>query len=372
MAKLWLWIISISAVFIIAASATVFYTLNYTDESLVDIEINAQENALGNQPKYIPNQNLDPELIGARELKFLFFGDMMLDRHVGEKLAGKNIGFLLDNLAGEDKQFFSGFDIVGTNLEGAVTDSGAHYSPQNSYDFAFSPERIAELDDYGFNYFTLANNHFTDQGTKGVEETRRNLQALDFYFSGSPDAQVDEYSLKIVELSGQKVALIGLSMVYAHFDLEKAKELVGLAASTTDLAIINIHWGTEYEHYFNSYQQNIGHALIDAGADVIIGHHPHVVQGMEIYQGKPIFYSLGNFIFDQYFSKDTQEGLAIKLSFSQATTTVYLFSLLSEKSAPRLMNQTEREIFLKNFTAWSTLEEADKQAAVSGKLELSR
>ncbi len=366
-----LWIITFSSVLIIVAIAAAFYALNSTGENL-KVEVDIQENIADKKVDYTPSQNLDLALMGNRDLKFLFFGDMMLDRHVGERLAGKNIGFLLDGLAGEDKQFFSGFDIVGANLEGAVTDDGAHYLPQNAYDFAFSPERVAELYDYGFNYFTLANNHFSDQGTRGVEETRKNLQALNFYYSGAPDAQVDEYSLQIVEISGQKVALMGLSMVYANFDLEKAKELISSAASTTDLVIVNIHWGTEYEHQFNRYQQNIGHALIDAGTDVIIGHHPHVVQGMEIYQGKPIFYSLGNFIFDQYFSKDTQEGLAVRLDFSSATTTVVLFPLNSEKSAPRLMSQVEQASFFKKFITWSNLEEIEAQAVASGKLELSR
>ena len=373
MKERWLWIITTGSILIIVASAIAFYYLKSTgDSSRVEAETNVQESIENNQLDYIPSNNLDPELIGNRELKFLFVGDLMLDRHVGERLEGKNVGFLLDGLAGEDKQFFSGFDIIGANLEGAVTDNGVHYSPQNAYDFAFSPARIAELKDYGFNYFTLANNHFSDQGIKGVEETRKNLQALDFYYSGAPDAQVDEYSLRIVEISGQSVALLGLSMVYANFDLEKAKELVNSVASSTNLVIVNIHWGTEYEHYFNQYQQNIGQALIGAGADAIIGHHPHVVQGMEIYQGRPIFYSLGNFIFDQYFSKDTQEGLAIGLDFSQATTTVFLFPLISEKSAPRLMNQAEQASFFKNFVAWSDLAETEVSAVASGQLELAR
>lgn len=300
---------------------------------------------------------LDNSLNQSRPLNLLFFGDMMLDRHVGERLEGRHMGYLLDGLAGEEKYFFTGFDIISANLEGAVTDGGAHYAPVNAYDFAFSPERIAELKDYGFNYFALANNHFSDQGERGVIETRKNLSELGFYFSGAPDARIDENTRQDIEVAGQKIAMISLSMVYNNFDLENAKSLIEQAAIETDLTIINIHWGNEYQHQFNRYQQNVGHALVEAGADMIIGHHPHVVQGVEIYQGKPIFYSLGNFIFDQYFSAATQESLALKITVDSEQIIISLLPLRSERSVPRQMSDKEKEVFLKSFSAWSRTSE---------------
>jgi len=311
------------------------------------------------EDSYAANQAfLDNNLNQQRSLNLLFFGDMMLDRHVKEKLAGRPIGYLLDELAGEEKYFFTGFDIVSANLEGAVTDDGAHYAPVNAYDFAFSPERIAELKDYGFNYFALANNHFSDQGERGVNETRKNLSELGFYFSGAPDAQVNEHARQDIEAAGQKIAMISLSMVYNNFDLEQAKSLVEKAATEADLVIINIHWGNEYQHNFNSYQQAVGYTLVEAGADMIIGHHPHVVQGLEIYQNKPIFYSLGNFIFDQYFSAATQESLALQIKVDSQQIIITLLPLRSTGSIPRLMLDQEKEVFLKNFSAWSQADES--------------
>lgn len=305
------------------------------------------------------------------DLRFYFFGDLMLDRHVGERLAGQPLAYLLSGLDGDNK-FWEGADIVGANLEGAVTDEGKHYAPQNAYDFAFVPERIAELKAYGFNYFTSANNHFSDQGQIGVEETRKNLSELGFNYSGSTDAKIDEYSRKDVIVSNQKIALIGLSMVYNNFDLEAAEKLIETASLETDLVIVNIHWGTEYQHQFSEHQQNIGRALIAAGADAIIGHHPHVVQGMELYQGKPIFYSLGNFIFDQYFSEDTQEGLSIGLNIGSSTTTIFLYPLKSEKAAPRLMTAAEKTKFLDKFSSWSQVDSDLETDIKSGRLDLTR
>ncbi len=303
---------------------------------------------------------------------FLFFGDLMIDRSVGDRLAGKKIGYLLDGLAGEEKRFFSGIDIIGANLEGAVTNNGEHYAPTYSYDFAFSPGRIAELKDYGFNYFTSANNHFSDQGQKGVSETRKNLDDLKIYHSGAPDAQIDEYSREDIEIAEDKVALIGLSMVYNDFDLGAAQKLVENAKLDSDLVIINIHWGTEYEHQFNKHQQLIGRALIDSGADVIIGHHPHVVQGMEIYKGKPIFYSLGNLVFDQYFSTDTQEGLGVGLDFSNNRTNIFLFPLQSAKSVPNLMTKDLKFKFLDKFISWSQLGTEAKEQIKNQRMEILR
>ncbi len=307
----------------------------------------------------------------ASSTKFLFFGDLMLDRHVGEKIAGKNISYLLSSLAGENNGFFTGFDIVSANLEGAVTNKGGHYLPTNAYDFAFSPERINELKQYNFNYFALANNHFSDQGQKGIEESRINLSSLGFNYSGSADAEVNEHSKKEIEISGRKITMLAFSMVYNDFDLEAAKKIIGDSKDNSDLVIVNIHWGTEYEHKFNKHQETIGRAFIDSGADAIIGHHPHVIQGMEIYKGKPIFYSLGNFIFDQYFSPDTQEGLALGINFSDDIISLNIYPLKSEKTIPRLMDEKEKEIFFNKFMAWSNLSDNYRTELIQGELKIT-
>ncbi|PJA92516.1 MAG: hypothetical protein CO133_02800, partial [Candidatus Komeilibacteria bacterium CG_4_9_14_3_um_filter_37_5] len=112
----------------------------------------------------------------------------------------------------------------------------------------------------------------------------------------------------------------------------------------------------EYQHQKNTIQENIAHTLIDSGADLIIGHHPHVVQGKEKYRGKYIFYSLGNFVFDQYFSADTQEGLGLGLIMDPSATNkildYYLFPLQSERSRVRLMSREKKQEFVEKFDKW--------------------
>ncbi|MFH0891359.1 MAG: CapA family protein [Candidatus Falkowbacteria bacterium] len=290
----------------------------------------------------------------VRPLKMLFFGDLILDRHVGEKIARTGLAEIFSGFASD---FFRGYDLIGANLEGAVTDKGAHYPPAMSYDFAFSPDLIAELKNYDFNFFNIANNHLSDQGERGIEETGKNLDALGFPHSGCADRKIGECSSEILALNGRKIGLAGFSMVYGLLDQDKTENAVRGLASSTDSVIVNIHWGREYEHNFNATQRSMAHKLIDAGADAVIGHHPHVVQGMEIYKDKPIFYSLGNFIFDQYFSADTQEELAVGLEFGDGGLTIDLFPLRSKSSRPELIADNERRLFFEKFIKWSEVDE---------------
>jgi len=116
-----------------------------------------------------------------------------------------------------------------------------------------------------------------------------------------------------VPVKGKKVGMVGLSMFETRLDLHKVQSIINSLKNETDWITVNIHWGEEYDQNADKIQQAIAHQLIDAGADAIVGHHPHVVQEVETYKGKPIFYSLGNFVFDQYFLDEAQEGLAVSL-----------------------------------------------------------
>ena len=120
------------------------------------------------------------------------------------------------------------------------------------------------------------------------------------------------------------------------------------------MIIINIHWGKEYQGKNNQAQQNLAHQIIDTGADLIIGHHSHVVQNIELYNDKLIFYSLGNFIFDQYFSKEVQQSIAIGVEINSSNEIYHLFPINSQLSQPFLMSQQEADLFLADLASKST------------------
>jgi len=344
--------------------------------------------------KHLPNNTEEP-------IQMLFFGDMMLDRHVGEKIKKYGLDYIFEKLednchceerneverqsnpvkgefyhgiasplARNDSCFFANYDLISCNLEGTVTNNGAHYNPIMSYDFAFAPELIGQLKNYNFNFFNIANNHLADQGERGIIETRENLEKLGFNYSGCCDGKVGECSSTVVEITDKRIGIAGFSMVYSKLDMAEAEKVINNLASTTDLVIVNMHWGIEYDHQFNKAQQEVAHSLIDAGADIIIGHHPHVVQGIELYQGKPIFYSLGNFVFDQYFSADTQEGLAVGINIDDQKTEFFLYLLKSKLNQIELMDGNEKEKFLQKLAEWSEVDDKIKEQIKIGKLVL--
>lgn len=302
-------------------------------------------------------------------LNLLFFGDLMLDRNVKTKIKNSDLDYILADFEGEEKRFFAGSDLISANLEGAVSNNGDHYNPVNAYDFAFDPNLVNKLHDYNFDHFTLSNNHFSDQGKKGMEETYTNLDKLKFDYSGCADKVVSDCSSKIITRRNFKIGIAGFSMVYGTFDQEKANEVVKKLKNESDLVIVNLHAGTEYTHFHSDLQQQVARSFVDSGADMVIGHHPHVVQGMEIYRGKPIFYSLGNFIFDQYFSYDTQEGLSVGISQEMGEDKkykIYLFPFVSSKNKLKLMDEPQSKAFFEKFIKWSDLEEKYEKQVQKG------
>jgi poly-gamma-glutamate synthesis protein (capsule biosynthesis protein) len=130
-----------------------------------------------------------------------------------------------------------------------------------------------------------------------------------------------------------------------------------------------MHWGIEYKIVNSPAQQQLAHLIIDNGADLIIGHHPHVVQNIEEYKGKLIFYSLGNFIFDQYFKEEVQQGLAVGWEIYPQKYVFNLFPLQSKLSQPDLMSDQEKMEFLAQLAKNSSL---SLEAQIkSGKIEVN-
>jgi poly-gamma-glutamate synthesis protein (capsule biosynthesis protein) len=319
--------------------------------------------------KFCRAENLTTAPKEEPPVKLLFFGDIMLDRHVKEKIKQKGFDYLFSNfkLPIEWRQP----EIMAANLEGAVTTGGKHYPPEISIDFAFDPKDVAQLKNYNFNFFSIANNHITDQGQTGFLETQQNLDKLGFNYAGCADKKVGECSLKIMEVNGVKIGTLSYSMVYGVLDEEKLLTQIKDAKTQADLVIVNMHWGVEYEQKSRKNIQTLGHKIIDAGADILIGGHPHVVQEMEIYAGKPIFYSLGNFIFDQYFSRETQEGLAVGINWQDKKIAITLFPLQSKSSQVELMAGDKKQEFLNWLAEISKVNENYKEQIKSGNIVIA-
>jgi poly-gamma-glutamate synthesis protein (capsule biosynthesis protein) len=247
-----------------------------------------------------------------QQAKLFFAGDLMFDRGIryyANKFGGN------DYIFSQITNFLNKNDLNIVNLEGPITDNasksaGTAPGSANNYYFTFDPSIAGTLAKNNIKMVNLGNNHILNFGRKGLLATRDYLDKENIAYFGTPDNP----RTALTEIKGIKFAFIGynefsdlgpeLEEVSVINDIVKAKE-------SSDIIIVYCHWGIEYEKIEYSTQKNTAHKFVDAGADLIIGSHPHVTQPVETYNGKRIYYSLGNFIFDQYFSEDTRNGLGV-------------------------------------------------------------
>ncbi len=243
-------------------------------------------------------------LASAQDARFLFTGDVLLSRQVRVEIEQTH----QFPFAGVQKLLQSADWVLG-NLEGAVG-SGADCLPAELSQpcFAIPPSLIPMLQQAGFRAMGISNNHAHDLGPKGVLDTAAALQ------QGGLEAISFEQSPVFVTVAGHKVAVIAVSTVPGR---DGAKEEISsvamrqklrLARNLAELVILSIHWGSELLEWPNQQQQDMAAWLVANGADVIMGHHPHVVQDAQCISGKPVFYSLGNHLFDQKYPA-TKQGL---------------------------------------------------------------
>ncbi|MCK5061622.1 AmmeMemoRadiSam system protein B [Candidatus Parcubacteria bacterium] len=349
---------------------SIYALMKYSEFKGASFKLLANSNSalLADKPKLENATSYVTGYFTKEKISMLFFGDMMLDRSVKDRINENGFDYLFEKL--DDINFFNNYDIVSTNLEGTVTDNGEHYAPSMAYDFAFSPMQINSLKKYNFNFFTIANNHLSDQGKKGINETRNNLKSLGFEYVGCQDGVIDSCSTKKLEIKNKSVGMIGISAVYSDLDEDKLKNTIVDIKDLADIVVVNAHWGAEYKRDFDLKQQNLAHKIIDAGADIIIGHHPHVIQGIEVYRNKPIFYSLGNFIFDQYFSKETQEGLALEFNLEGNNIKINIYPIKSKLSQVQLMDENEKQDVFEDILKHSTLDSAYEEQIKKGYLNL--
>lgn len=207
------------------------------------------------------------------------------------------LAWCFEDVAGDDFDYafadagwFGAADATMLNLENAVTDRG--YQVPKQFNFRMPPGYTQVLLNGGVDIVNLANNHVWDYGVVGLQDTIAYLDAAGIKHVGAGETEEAAAEPAIIEVKGKKIGFLGF-----YFDGGNVEESVAYLKQKADLVVVNFHWGTERNNYPDFYQVDLAHKAIDAGADLVIGHHPHVLQGMERYKGGVIAYSLGNFIF---------------------------------------------------------------------------
>jgi len=241
----------------------------------------------------------------AQKVTFVAVGDICLAKGVEQKMREKGSAYPFAGMA----PFLRRADVVFGNLECCLATTGK--AVPKKYNFRGRPENVRALKQAGFTVVSLANNHSLDYGRDALAETITHVRDAGIVPVGAGMSIRSAHSLRIITVRGLRVgflAYLGLfpSVVpltadkpaVAMAEMEAVTRDVGAARAKVDVLIVSMHAGQEYTFTHAARQQQIAHAAIDAGADMVIGHHPHVVQDSEVYRGRPIFYSLGNFIFD--------------------------------------------------------------------------
>jgi len=250
----------------------------------------------------------------------LFVGDIMLDRNVARTIATEGPGALFASTSA----LLRDADLRVGNLEGAITGTVSIAQKNNRMlRFTFDPSQTnAVLGPLRFNALSLANNHALDFGQSGYTETRRRLEESTVAPFGHPLNLLGKVSTALL-VKNKTVCFVGFHSLYDADTANVIDEVQRLRPDCWRLVVFT-HWGEEYQTRSNAAQQAAAHAFIDAGADLVVGAHPHVVQEHEVYKHKAIFYSLGNFMFDQNFSWGTTHGLAVRADFYEDKTDFIL------------------------------------------------
>lgn len=251
----------------------------------------------------------------------LFVGDIMLDRGVGRQIKINNDAVYPFRFVAEE---ISKADLAFGNLESPISSRGRNQG--SIYSFRADPMVVEGLKFAGFDVLSLANNHIWDWGREALEDTVALLEEANISPVGAGRNALEANKPVIREIKNKKIAFLAYTDLYpkglwatdyipgiSHSDLDEVVSRIKNLKPKVDLVVVSMHWGDEYKTQANEEQKFIGRRLIDAGADLVIGHHPHVVQEIEYYKDGIIVYSLGNFIFDQNFSEETMTGLALQV-----------------------------------------------------------
>ncbi|MED1916038.1 CapA family protein [Bacillus thuringiensis] len=261
-------------------------------------------------------------------VQLTFVGDIMMSGNVEKTLLANSYDYPYKHVS----SLFLQDDITIANLETPITETGV--AAQNkAYVYKSSPLAVPAMKNAGIDVVNLANNHSMDQGVPGLLDTFDALDENRIEYVGAGKDASRAYSPVFIEKNGIKIAILGFSRVIpetswyaghsqpgmaASYDPSLAVKAIQEAKNQADLVVVIAHWGKERADYPVDHQKELSRAYIDAGADLIVGGHPHVLQGFERYNDKWIAYSLGNFIFTRSNEPKTWETMVLQANCTKS------------------------------------------------------
>ncbi|MGZ3583211.1 MAG: CapA family protein [Ktedonobacterales bacterium] len=257
----------------------------------------------------------------TRPITIAITGDIMLGRSVNDQLLATHDRFPFNNTA----DYLRGFDLTVGNLECVVSTLGRPEPKQ--FTFEANPMGFRRLVAAGFDIVSLANNHSGDYGKDAFTDMLRHLPDYEITPLGGGANLAAAHQPVIRTLRTTTVAFLAYCEIgpenfqatattpgHAWLDPDLMRADIAKVRQHADYVIVFTHWGIEYQPVETDHQQAMARLAIDAGADFVVGAHPHVIQPYEMYRGKPIVYSLGNFVFDMMYSEDVRHGNVLALT----------------------------------------------------------
>jgi poly-gamma-glutamate synthesis protein (capsule biosynthesis protein) len=250
-----------------------------------------------------------PEEEPLKPVHIIYTGDVCVQNSIQVTYDAGGIGAILSD---DLRERLNAADITVINHEFAMSDRGEP-APDKQYTFRAAPKYTSLLLEMGADIASLANNHALDYGKDALSDTFVHLDAAGIDYMGAGETEARAAEMITRQVGDYCIGFMAASRVYPEvswnvlnsqpgmlpaYDPDYLVKQVKEKAPLCDYLIIYLHWGIERETYPEEYERSLGKSLIDAGADAVVGSHPHVLQGMEFYNGKPIFYSLGNFVFN--------------------------------------------------------------------------
>jgi gamma-polyglutamate biosynthesis protein CapA len=274
-------------------------------------------------------------------------GDVMFARHVEQAAERHGHDWLLSHVAP-----LLDADYVSANLEQVVTDRAEELPEADKLIHLASDARgVQAMADAGFTTVSLANNHMMDHGIPGLADTIAALDEVGLNHVGAGLTLEDAVEIDYQDLQGLRVATLSFSDAWVvgfvarafqggvlNADPNRTFRLIGEARANADLVIANFHWGTEYGFAPNRDQRDLAELAAAAGADIVVGHHPHVLQSVERIGSTLVLYSLGNFVFDQGWSRTRESALVRYELGDDGMAQVSFVPLVIREGAPRVLD----------------------------------
>lgn len=285
----------------------------------------------------------------AAEINILAAGDACFSNRLEAIGKARGYDYFFNGISFHSKQA----DISFLNLETCISKRGQPLSKE--YTFRSDPEAVKAIKKAGFSVVSVANNHSYDYGKDAFLDTLFYLEEAGVLAAGGGRNETEAFSPVWINIGSKKIAFFaftdvvpyGFAAVASKPGVASAKnvnrviEAVSVWSQKADLTIVSLHWGTELSYYPQKRQVELAHRLIDAGADIIFGHHPHVVQPVEVYREKPVFYSLGNFIFSPGNESGRYSMVAIvQVDYLGRPCTLTVFPVIITAGRPEIAGKS--------------------------------